>query len=627
MIANLTFISCVQKHNSKAKSGRLETLFFNKCMNISFLSVTLLGSVNSAFFILDTNGNITIDNVVVANTNTAGQALGNIGTGIAFSKCGNSTAHLSITNSRFINNTNYARFPRQLLAAGGLTLEIRCPNVTVKIFNLTMSNNTGYMGGNFAVFTSPKYMYHIEIANSMFERGRAAKGAGMYIILGAIKLKHGECKDVNTYQNEQLHVYNSSFTNNVAEHYGGGVCIEQKETLMKCNIMVPSVITFEKVNFAENALQNSKTVISGGIAFHSMSWTTTDYIYHGNPQFKVTLNHCSIHDNYIKLPKNGESETGVVFVVSNHLFNITNIAIFNNKATGILGMRSNIILSQNVTISNNNGSLGGGMLLCQNAVMYLEAHTNVTIANNRAVSIGAGISVETYYLGFYPKCFFQLGYEPLQNNSLQKTITISIYNNSAGFAGNNIFGGSIQHCYMNQGERKSKHKQKFNVYIFNKIFNVTKNTINLSSISSPPHFVCLCQDKMKPNCKKRNHSLFNKFPGETFSIDAVLVGQYDGTVPGTVEANLTTKHSSLKQGERVQKISSTVCYQLNYTIHTNSHHEVLELRVQHIGDVKGYKDSNNFNNFIIDVTFRDCPFGFTLSKDNCNYSITIVLTN
>ena len=70
----------------------------------------------------------------------------------------------------------------------------------------------------------------------------------------------------------------------------------------------------------------------------------------------------------------------------------------------------------------------------------------------------------------------------------------------------------------------------------------------------------------------------NKFPGETFSIDAVLVGQFDGTVPGTVEANLRSKHSSIKQGEHVQKLSSTFCNQLNYTIYTKRHDEVLDLK-------------------------------------------------
>ena len=258
------------------------------------------------------------------------------------------------------------------------------------------------------------------------------------------------------------------------------------------------------------------------------------------------------------------------------------------------------------------------MLLCQNAVIYLEAHTNVTIAHNRAVSIGGGISAETYYLESKPICFFQLGHELVQlaNESLIDTVSISIYNNTAGFAGDNIFGGSIEHCYVIQSDTlKIKHKKSDNTFIYNKIFNVPNNTRDFSSISSPPHHICICKNK-KPDCEKELFVPSKKFPGETFSIDAVLVGQFNGTVPGTVEANLLSKHSSLKQGERVQKLSSTSCDRLNYTIYTKGHYEVLDLKVQHILDVSGFEKSVQSNNLTIHIHLRDCPIGFAQTNDD-----------
>ena len=617
VIANLTFTSCVHQYpfNQSDQKGGLATLIFFDSANISLLGVTLLGSVFEAFFILDAIGNITIDNVLVENSNTAGHAVANIGSAIAFSYChNNASAYLSITNSKFINNTNIVHKLRYV-GAGGLIIIIKCPNVTVKIFNVTMSNNTGYNGGNLAVLTSPKYLYgSIEVANSTFEGGRAAKGAGMFLSLRAIELKNGECNLDKFHEHKLLYVYNTSFRNNVANYYGGGVYIEEKESYLKCNMM--NLITFEWVNFTKNALNfnYNGTITGGGIALHSMSLTVTDYVYHVNPQFKVFLNQCSIHDNYIKSKYKVSSATGVVFLKSNHFFSITNTAIFHNKATGILGMSSNIILSQNVTISNNNGSSGGGMLLCQNAVMYLEAHTNVTIAHNRAVSIGGGIAVETNYLESQPVCFFQLQDSLLTNKSLIETISVSVHANSASFAGNNIFGGSIEHCYIIQIYTMWKHKGSLNKLIYDKVFHVPKNTVGFSSISSPPHKICLCQNK-KLICKNKYYDIpLYKFPGETFSIDAVLVGQFDGTVPGTVEANLLSKHSSLKQGERVQKLSSTFCNQLNYTVYTNRYDEVLHIRVQHTGDVSGFEDPYNFKNFTTHIHLKDCPVGFTQTK-------------
>ena len=313
VISNLTFVSCIQQHrfNLQYKLS-LQTLLFANCTNISLLGVTLLGSVDDAFFIGDTTGNITIDNVLVANSNPAGQALNICGSAIAFNHClKNTTSYLSVTNSRFINKTNFVS-KMHLLAAGGLTIVVRCPNVMVKIINLTMSNNTGYYGGNLAVIASPKYVYgSIEIANSIFEGGRAVKGAGMLISLGAIEFKTGKCKD-NLRRHKLLHIYNSSFKNNVANYYGAGVCIEEKESLFKCNMI--NLVKFEKVNFTKNALIGTVST-GGGIALHSMILIVTDYIYHGNPQFKVILNNCHIHENYVKSLGNYSSATGVVLIL------------------------------------------------------------------------------------------------------------------------------------------------------------------------------------------------------------------------------------------------------------------------------------------------------------------------
>ena len=607
LIANLTFTSCVQKHslNRTRREVGLATLLFFYAKNISLVGVTLLESVDEAFFIEDAIGNITIDNVVVANSNTARHAIQNAGNAIVFRLHRNmAQAYVSITNSRFVNNSNFVK-RRNLLGAGGLTIIIKRPNVVVKIFNSTMLNNTGYNGGNLAIYSHCMYGY-VEIVSSMFEGGKAAKGAGMLIALGEV---FNECKDKFRQPHKLLYVYNSTFTNNVAKYYGGGVYVKQKEYLFK---FIMNLVTFECVNFTNNAIISLQS--GAGIAIHSLSLTETNYIYHGNPQLKVILNGCNICGSYIKSPKHETTGTGVVYVKSNRFFNVTNTAIFHNKATGILGMTSNIILSRNVTISNNSG---GGMLLSQNAVMYLEAHTNVTIAENRAIRIGGGISAETDDLETQPLCFFQLSRELILANdfeSLIETISVSVYNNSAGFAGNNIFGGSIEHCYVIQIDRKW-HNRSFNMYAFKKMFHVPRNAIGFSSISSPPREICLCQNN-RPDCKMKSHIPQKRFPGETFVIEAVLVGQFKGNVPGTVEANLMSKNSRLKEGERVQKLSLTSCNQLNYTINTNRLREVLRLRVQRIGDISRYEEANNFNNFYIHVQFKHCPLGFTLTNNN-----------
>lgn len=66
------------------------------------------------------------------------------------------------------------------------------------------------------------------------------------------------------------------------------------------------------------------------------------------------------------------------------------------------------------------------MLLCQNAVMYLEAYANVKIANNSAENTGGGLCVETSdYIESQEVCFFQLGYEIFVNLSLIESINFT----------------------------------------------------------------------------------------------------------------------------------------------------------------------------------------------------------
>ena len=315
----------------------------------------------------------------------------------------------------------------------------------------------------------------------------------------------------------------------------------------------------------------------------------------------------------------GDPGIGVLFLKSSHFFQLNNTSILHNKATGILGISSNIILSQTVTIVHNTGYNGGGMLLCQNAAIYLKTYANVTIAHNNALSAGGGICVETEFFESVPiLCFFQLSIDLLKHFSLNRTIFVTVHDNTAKYAGDNIFGGSIKYCYVIQLNhiREVSH---FNEHLFKSIFKVPNNTINYSSISSPPRRICLCQN-MKPYCKLSLPFQFEKFPGETFYIHVVLAGQFDGTVPGTVQANLKFSDSSLKQGEYVQNISSTDCNQLNYTIYTGHDLEKLQLKVQHVGDISGFEESFKTNEFLVDIKIKDCPFGFTHKNNGKNSS-------
>ena len=121
----------------------------------------------------------------------------------------------------------------------------------------------------------------------------------------------------------------------------------------------------------------------------------------------MILVNSSVHSNSVIHHNVDGLGTGAIFTKSNHFLKFDNTSVFNNRATGLLRMSSNIILSRNITIVNNTGSSGCGLLLCQNAVIYLDAYTNVTIAHNAAYHTGGGICIETDYLESKPICFFK----------------------------------------------------------------------------------------------------------------------------------------------------------------------------------------------------------------------------
>ena len=624
VIKSLTFTSCLSQYTTYKRADiGLATLAFKDGANLSLLSVAILASADEAFLILDVMGNVIIHDVEVANSKIAGQAQYQSGNGITYRNCHHDSTptNVYIVNSKFFNNSNFVQQHgslKQAINAGGLSIDLKCRNIRIVISNVTMSNNTGNVGGHLGISFQSYSNVSVEIINSCFEGGNSPKGGGMFVTFIEAPVT---CK-TNFTQYRFLHISNTTFTNNIATTFGGGgIFVKHMQTSPKCNVTESA--TFENVIFSNNSVNS--TYYGGGIAFHSINYLISGYVFHKSPQFRIILNDCKIYDSHVRSHERGDSGTGAIFVNSNLFFQLNNTAIFNNGATGIVSMNSNIILSNDITIVNNNGISGGGMLLCQNAIIYLEAYTTVTIKHNSAENTGGGICIETSdYIESQEICFFQLGYEVYDNFSLIKTITVSLHNNYAHLAGHNIFGGSIDQCYLIHGPKNTWAYQSLKVYY--DVFRVPRNKIPVhpSSVSSPPRRVCSCQRKNKLNCGSLSHfsQKLKKFPGETFSINAVLVGQFNGTVPGTVLADLKSTNSSLEQGENVQNLSSITCNQLRYTISTINDHEVLEISVQRIGGITGF--IRTFQKYTILVEMKDCPLGFTRTDASCDCSLLLI---
>ena len=204
-----------------------------------------------------------------------------------------------------------------------------------------------------------------------------------------------------------------------------------------------------------------------------------------------------------------------LFIIESNVMFSGNSKLFNNQNSALVAYSSTIILSGTVSFANNSGVRGGAMAL-HSSTVYLRSGLNVSFINNSAQEIGGAIYIEPDMTQDYcPDCFYKSQvYDPV--------VKFYYYENSAQFGGNNIYGTSLSLCVN-----------------YDKIRHHFLPTVSMSSVSSNPTQVCLCDSDDQPQCKNAPETLTSKnvHPGETIIIPAVIVGGDYGTTTGTVHAS------------------------------------------------------------------------------------------
>ena len=616
-LQSLNFMSCARTENNFHLSAA--PLSFISGFGLTLYRVQLWGSVSGAIFIKNTLGVVELGEVTVTNTNTANKNLPNAGSAIIYTQCFKQTPHLIIKDCTFVNNSNLndnlaickgtRRIHKGEQFAGGLTLYLECESVHVDINNLTMRNNSGGKGGNLAILFGKVSSGSVTILESCFESGCSIEGSGLYVGFNAIN----ETNDIKTdCQNLYLilHVANSTFVDNEAVYSGSGVYIMHRQLDNDCGM--------KQINLTRCMFLNNSLIMSGfgGVALHSITYfVMTKYLFDAVPKLWVQLDRCEFKQNHmtkIKFPTGGN---GVVFTKSNPYLRLVNTRISHNTCSGILAVSSNLIFVGKIFITNNNASSGGGLLLCEDSVMYLEAFVNVTIADNIAEHTGGGITVESKCQQSKPLCFYQLGQALLQHPSMVRGIRVNLLNNTAKYAGDNLFGGSVEYCYVVYGPNGGIYRNSTS--LFKKVFIISNDT--LSSVSSRPQRVCLCQNSSHSCGTSNDNKLRNLklFPGERFNVSVALVGQLNGLAKGAVEAQLISppqKKLNHYLSNKLQRISNMSCNTLHYTIYSNRSRLILLLGVEHNGDISGFEQLLLFKKLNISIRMKDCPIGFTLRR-------------
>ena len=163
--------------------------------------------------------------------------------------------------------------------------------------------------------------------------------------------------------------------------------------------------------------------------------------------------------------------------------------------------------------------------------------------------------------------------------------------------------------------------------VFDHIFQKHNGDKHLSEISSNPTRVCICLNST-PNCNITQYNI-TAYPGETFQVPAVAVGQRFGTVPFTVQssfASTSTVVPFMGAFYYTQMVREN-CTNLTYNIRSSNKMEIIHLQVDkfYVPDSRIINDpvassflpssiASQFIDLQMHITLLPCPLGFVFDE-------------
>ena len=620
-IENLTISNCGQSIESIAPNTSTHAaLAFDMVHNLTFSGITVTKSKGFGIYSNRVFGRFLIKSSTFKHNSADGNFSGGNAL-IYYQNCSEVDttveSYLNISSSHFIYGHSSKVFP----TASGLTLWLSCTNISARISNTNFSHNTGLLtsfssiGGNLAIFyrnytniTTNK----VTVENCYITNGHANTGAGMYVSFVETPVQKpttGKYVYPQMQGTQLLNISNTHFISNQATRVGAGLYIVTHEMLGMVD--VSGIIMVQNCNFSKNNALSGK----GSAALEILNQYLPGYMQHSTPQFNVSVVNCIFSENFARqnpYHTHSWSERGNAVLVSMTRSVSFIGCIFENNACSALAVVQSLIIFQGTnTFQNNRATHGGGLVLDENSRIYLTPNTTVAFIGNHAYSVGGGIFVQDESLLSSVMCFFELDYSVTDSEEFLDTMAIVMENNTADLAGNAIFGGSIDHCFMYVplSWKRYWYFMTSARELFQHLFHIYPN--DSSSVTSTPTGVCFCDSNNKPDCSKKTYELL-KFPGETFQVSAVIVGQLNGTVPGKVIATLVNGSALAHTDQYLQEINNTRCNWLNYSVHSSQMSEIIVLTPLQ-------SNVNTIVSIKILLSLKPCPLGFSLSLNDRPY--------
>ena len=388
-----------------------------------------------------------------------------------------------------------------------------------------------------------------------------------------------------------------------------------------------SVVIQGTANFTENSIAGFG---SGGAisALGSNLYINATAIFYNNSASAGSGGAIHAEVSYVQLAgdvtfqNNQANNGGAILPHSSNLSINATVIFFNNSADGggaIYAEVSCVQLAGDVTIENNsayNGgaihTVGGSVLITGNSsfvsngageggAMKLEGSTQLVLRSplvasfyyNEADNFGGAIFNDdstSVCSNSRPDCFF--AEDP---NSDQRELHLNFSKNSAPQGGAVIYGGNLEHCFVNQTTSGISFLQNI-------------SNIITSETSSDPLKVCICENGTISDCPASHEVSVKR--GKLFNISLITVGQLNLSVSSRILASIDGPGSVQLSPE----------YPFSNNTFTNVGIRVFAYEDVHGDTLQLYPEDSPCDNIAIsiEVYLEDCPPGFDLVEDHCD---------
>ena len=527
---------------------------------------------------------------------------------ILFDKC--TANHLEPTSLLLASSTISFGSGSLRLKGKGLHLWIHHPMVSVTVTNVLIANGTSERnGGNVDIYmlifeSDPNS--RVQFINSHIVNGNSKHGGGLHI-RSRPHVPHCSLSWHFNISSSQVLFINTTFQGNHASFgSGGGFSVSQLGQIGLCRSSVE--LRFVDCIFIHNCAE-----VGGAISINQQ--IIPSYLPHIGPQLLVTLDSCTFSENHLLKYKDQGNGDGIVDTYSTTNMTIRNSVFSNNNGTALQLQHSAVLFEGDIRFLNNTAAYGAAIRTCETSTIYLNNGTHVLFQNNTALIAGGAIYAGEQCLEKVPRCFYQ----PISNSKieqLKKEMSLTFVNNNASFAGDAIYGGLVDHCFVNTFNES--HKNNINGALFRAIFTFHPNISSM--VTSDPYGVCVCDPITgEPNCNIREVPIGNKFPGENFEVIVTAVGQTNGTVPAMLNVIATHHNSTLKaHNENNLTKCRTITLALLAKPGTT---ENLTVSVVEANPAKENSNYYRIPKLTARVKMAPCPWVFQLNKSNgcdCN---------